>query len=239
MMKSVASYLGQRYSDGSYMDLQTALRKAKQDLGENDSVSFGGIGATAAIYGGSEAREFQITGDALSESSIAEDTSVDFQALYESFLSANVSNSYYAFVDMNGDGIDELLVAQNATDLTGDAYPSGITMCLFTDVYTILNDTVTYVGNIGSNMENLSYNSTNHSVQTYWGGSGYSQFIFYTIDNSGNLITNNLTYSLDDDMYYYGEGAVSSENSIDQNTYDEYYNMWNSDKEYIDFQWQE
>jgi hypothetical protein len=247
MMKSVASYLGQRYDDGSYMDLQTALRKAKQEWGEDDSVSFGGSGATAVIYGGSDAREFQITDDTPYEEpdteesdtdpAATEETSVDPQALYDAFLSENVSNSYYAFVDMNGDGIDELLVAQKATDLTGDAYPSDITMCLFADVYTIQDDTVTYAGNIGSNMENLSYNSANHSVQTYWGGSGYSQFIFYTIDESGSLITNYLTYSLDDDMYYYGEDDVSSENSIDESTYNEYYNLWNSDKEYISFQW--
>jgi hypothetical protein len=128
-----------------------------------------------------------------------------------------------------------LLVAQSASELISESDSSG-TRCQFADVYTIQNGSVTYAGNIGSSMDDLSYNSFNHSVETYWGGSGYSQFVFYTIDNNGRLVTNYLTCHIDDNTYYYGEGDVSSENSIDESTYDSYYNLWNS-YQYISFQW--
>jgi hypothetical protein len=239
MMKSVAYYLGQRDSDGEYMDLASALAKAKEDWGADDSVSFGGDGATAVIFGGSDALGFRITG-AAAVSSVAvapveEEPSVDTQALYEAFLAANTSYKYYACVDMNGDGVDELLAAQNKSDLTVTTYPSDYIMCQFADVYTIQNGTVTYAGNLGSSLDNLYYNSTNHCVESYWGGSGYSQFIFCTVDNSGNLITKYLSYSLDDDTYYYGDD-VADDDIIDKSTYDEYYSMWNTDVEYIEFQ---
>ncbi|MGN0410096.1 MAG: zinc ribbon domain-containing protein [Candidatus Fimousia sp.] len=158
--------------------------------------------------------------------------SYDPMEMYSEILYSGEYN-YYALIDMNLDDTPELLVMQNESSIGGSAYPQDQILGDVVDVYYYDNGEVKLAESIGTSFDNLSYNSNDGRVRSTWGGSGYSQYIYYYLDESNQLQTLYLSACMDDDTFYYGEDT-SEENEISESVYQSYLEEW-EEREYIGF----
>lgn len=140
---------------------------------------------------------------------------------------------YYAFVDMNDDKLPELLVSESKTTVGGASYPQNMILEDTVDVYAYRNGKVQFIEAIGYYFDNLSYNERDHKIRSLWGGSGYEQYIYYSLDEDYNIKVEYLSNSMDDNTYYFGDD-VNEDYQISESEFDIYLEQW-KDSEYIGF----
>lgn len=149
----------------------------------------------------------------------------DDRSKFKEFISENQKEyKYYAYADMNSDGQSELLLSEFGTK------KGGVTVSDRIDVYALKGKEVEFVGSIHSTFDYISIGLEDGLIRYPWSGSGWSQWMFCSINDKNQLV---LTYlSINDEKYFFEE-----ENEIHQISNDRFeklYEEW-SKNEYISF----
>lgn len=154
---------------------------------------------------------------------------------YMTFLNGK-DYEYYALLDISGDGIPELFAAEEAVQDTQQKNSLGTGYYVnFADVYGYDDGTVNEIyTELGSNFSEICYSGTDHMARYSWGGGGWNQWAFFSLDDSMDVEHNYLSCNVDTDTYYYGPDTDDS-CEISEDEYTEWMEKWD-DCEKVPFQ---
>lgn len=154
---------------------------------------------------------------------------------YLSFVAEDNYFGYCTFIDINEDGIPELLAAQNLMEEDKDDYPTNARLVNHAEVYTFDSDMgISYIGSVEGDIP-LCVGKNDSQLRTVKVDSDYIQYIYYTLDESNEIFTTTYTYDIENEKMYAGElEDISEESFVCSEEEQDILYYW-KDASYIDF----
>ena len=155
---------------------------------------------------------------------------------YVSNINEDDFYSYYSIIDINEDGIPELVAAEERMDTESDKYPSDVNLVNYADVYTYDYDTysIVYAGIIGEDTP-LCVGKNDGQLRSAKIDSDLIEYTYYTLDEVGEIATTTYTYDIEKGKLYAGEAGVMTESApLSSEEEESVFDDW-KDAYYIDF----
>lgn len=152
-------------------------------------------------------------------------------AIYTEFLESYTSEIYYAFMDINQDGQDDLLLTERAVYLekSGEYPEDGYYSDDGVMVYSIEAGKVRELGELFHSMDWYRVNQHSSMIIGFWGGQGWREDQIYYIEEN-EVCNKTLSYDIDNNKYYLENESISEEK------YQEWFALWVRPAQYIVFQ---
>ena len=148
----------------------------------------------------------------------------DAQLIADEYIAAmreDNSYSYYSIMDIDYDGIPELIAAEDGMSTENKEYPSNANLVNFADIYTYDYDTysIVFAGIVGKDTP-LCVGKNDEQLRSAKIDSDLVEYMYYTLDEVGEVAITTYTYDMEDDKLYEGgmeemteEALLSSEES--------------------------
>lgn len=142
----------------------------------------------------------------------------DAQLIADEYVSAmreDESYSYYSIMDINYDGIPELIAAEDGMNTENEEYPSDANLINFADVYTFDYDTysMVFAGIVGEDTP-LCVGKDDEQLRSAKIDSDLIEYTYYTLDEIGEVVATTYTYDMEDGKLYAGEMEEMTEGTL-------------------------
>lgn len=133
---------------------------------------------------------------------------------YVSNINEDDFYSYYSIIDIDEDGIPELIAAEERTDTESDKYSSDVNFVNYADVYTYDYNTysIVYAGTIGEDTP-LCVGKNDGQLRSARIDSDLIEYTYYTLYEVGEIATTTYTYDIEKGKLYEGEAGVMTESA--------------------------
>ena len=125
------------------------------------------------------------------------------------------SCSYYSIMDINYDGIPELIAAEDGMSTENEEYPSDVNLVNFATVYTYDYDSysMVFAGIVGEDTP-LCVGKNDEQLRSAKIDSDLIEYTYYTLDEVGEVATTTYTYDMEDGKLYAGGMEEMTEGTL-------------------------
>lgn len=144
--------------------------------------------------------------------------SKDAQLIADEYISAmreDDSCSYYSIMDINYDGIPELIAAEDGMSTENEEYPSDVNLVNFATVYTYDYDSysMVFAGIVGEDTP-LCVGKNDEQLRSAKIDFDLIEYTYYTLDEVGEVATTTYTYDMEDGKLYAGGMEEMTEGTL-------------------------